>query len=230
MTTTFPISLILLLVFSERVWRQGYNVKVAILLPIFPLPLVLFPSIPLPLHIFEPRYKEMVGECLEKNAVFGIIHAKQEEMAEVGCTARILDVIKRYDDGRLDILTQGLRRFEILRVNEERSFLRAEVSFFDDEGGDAAEAARKQLVHLHKQLLALSGEQNPEIPTENSPALAFEVAAKVPLDLEFKQSLLGIRSEAERVATLIAYYEALIPKISRALHIRTKAGGNGHAH
>ena len=201
------------------------------LLPIFPLPLVLFPTIPLPLHIFEPRYKEMVGECLEKNAVFGIIHAKQEEMAEVGCTARILDVIKRYDDGRLDILTQGLRRFEILRVNEERSFLRAEVSFFDDEGGsDAAEAARKQLLHLHKQLLALSGEQNPEIPVENSPALAFEVAAKVPLDLEFKQSLLGIRSEAERVATLIAYYEALIPKISRALHIRTKAGSNGHAH
>ena len=200
------------------------------LVPIFPLPLVLFPTIPLPLHIFEPRYKEMIGECLEQHAVFGIIHAKQEEMAEIGCTAKILDVIKRYDDGKLDILTQGLRRFEILRVNEERSFLRAEVSYFDDEDNDAGGDARKQLLHLHKQLLALSGEQNPEIPSEDSPALAFEVAARVPLDLEFKQSLLGIRSEAERVSTLIAYYEALIPKVSRALHIRTKAGSNGHAH
>ena len=136
------------------------------LLPIFPLPLVLFPTIPLPLHIFEPRYKEMIGECLERNAVFGIIHGE----------------------------------------------------------------ARKQLLNLHKQLLALSGEKNPETPSEGSPALAFEVAAKVPLDLEFKQSLLGIRSEGERVSTLVAYYEALIPKITRALHIRTKAGGNGHAH
>jgi len=203
---------------------------VANLVPIFPLPLVLFPTIPLPLHIFEPRYKEMIAECLEQHAVFGIIHAKQEEMAEIGCTAKILDVIKRYDDGKLDILTQGLRRFEILRVNEERSFLRAEVSYFDDEDNDAGGDARKQLLHLHKQLLALSGEQNPEIPSEDSPALAFEVAARVPLDLEFKQSLLGIRSEAERVSTLIAYYEALIPKVSRALHIRTKAGSNGHAH
>ncbi len=200
------------------------------LLPIFPLPLVLFPTIPLPLHIFEPRYKEMIGECLERNAVFGIIHARQEEMAEIGCTAKILDVIKRYEDGRLDILAQGLRRFEILRVNEERAFLRAEVSYFDDEGSDADGETRKQLLNLHKQLLALSGEKNPETPSQDSPALAFEVAAKVPLDLEFKQSLLGIRSESERVSTLVAYYEALIPKITRALHIRTKAGGNGHAH
>jgi Lon protease-like protein len=200
------------------------------LLPLFPLPLVLFPGTVLPLHIFEPRYKEMIGECLEHSSLFGIVHARQEEMAEIGCSAKVLDVSKRYEDGRLDIVAQGVRRFEVLRVNEERSFLRAEVTYFDDEGGDAGGDARKQLLHLHRQLLALSGEQNPEIPSEDSAALAFEVAAKVPLDLEFKQSLLSIRSEAERIATLVAYYEALIPKISRALHIRTKAGGNGHAH
>lgn len=199
-------------------------------MPIFPLPLVLFPTIPLPLHIFEPRYKEMITECIEQKAVFGIVHAKQEDLAEVGCTARILEVLKRYEDGRLDILTQGQRRFEIVRVNQERSFLRAEVTYFDDEGSDAGGQAREQLLHLHKQLLALSGEQSPEIPSEGIPSLAFEVAARVPLDLEFKQSLLILRSESERVSTLIAYYQALIPKISRALHIRTKAGSNGHAH
>jgi Lon protease-like protein len=201
------------------------------LLPIFPLPLVLFPGVVLPLHIFEPRYKEMIGECLTHSSLFGIVHAKQEGMAEIGCSAKVLDVSKRYEDGRLDILTQGVRRFEILRVNEERSFLRADVTYFDDETGpDAAGDARKQLLSLHRQLLALSGEQNPETPPEDFPTLAFEVAAKVPLDLEFKQSLLAIRSEAERIATLVAYYEALIPKVSRALHIRTKAGSNGHAH
>src|SRR5260370_7557501 len=101
-------------------------------------------------------------------------------MAEIGCTAKILDVIKRYDDGKLDILTQGLRRFEILRVNEERSFLRAEVSYFDDEDNDAGGDARKQLLHLHKQLLALSGEQNPEIPSTHSPALPSALPAPLP--------------------------------------------------
>jgi len=85
-------------------------------IPIFPLPnVVFFPKTVLPLHIFEPRYKEMIGECLAHSSVFGIVHAKQDEMAEIGCSAKILDVSKRYEDGRLDILTQGIRRFEVMR-------------------------------------------------------------------------------------------------------------------
>jgi Lon protease-like protein len=85
------------------------------LLPIFPLELVLFPETPLPLHIFEPRYKEMIGECQAQKAPFGVVRAVEKGLAEVGCTAEILEVTKRYDDGRLDILTEGRRRFEIRR-------------------------------------------------------------------------------------------------------------------
>ena len=189
-------------------------------------------SVPSPSCFFAPELKAITvnGPAFRASLTADNCCSGAVKMTEIGCTAKILDVIKRYEDGRLDILAQGLRRFEILRVNEERAFLRAEVSYFDDEGSDADGEARKQLLNLHKQLLALSGEKNPETPSEGSPALAFEVAAKVPLDLEFKQSLLGIRSEGERVSTLVAYYEALIPKITRALHIRTKAGGNGHTY
>src|SRR5262249_5671423 len=89
------------------------------IIPLFPLELFLFPGIPLPLHIFEPRYKEMVGECLDKKAPFGIVRARDDQMAQVGCSAKIVDVLKRYDDGRLDIMTEGVRRFELEVVHED---------------------------------------------------------------------------------------------------------------
>jgi Lon protease-like protein len=91
-------------------------------LPIFPLDLVLLPSTPLPLHIFEDRYKEMIAECLENKQAFGVVRAKEDSsVAEMGCSAEILDVAKRYPDGRMDILTRGRERIEIMRVDQERA-------------------------------------------------------------------------------------------------------------
>ena len=87
------------------------------LLPIFPLGLVLFPGAPLPLHIFEPRYKEMIGECLEQKKPFGIVRVTEEGVAGIGCTAEIVSVTKKYDDGRMDILARGVDRFEVVEVN-----------------------------------------------------------------------------------------------------------------
>src|SRR5512141_2535556 len=102
------------------------------LLPIFPLELVLFQDTPLPLHIFEDRYKEMIGECLEKKRPFGVVRAMAQAVAEVGCTADIIEVVKKYADGQLDIVCEGRQRFEVVRLVEERSFLQAEVNFIDD--------------------------------------------------------------------------------------------------
>ena len=86
------------------------------MLALFPLEVVLFPGAPLPLHIFEPRYKEMISECLEQKRPFGMVRAQKDSLAEVGCTAVILNVFKKYEDGRLDIATQGKQRFEIVRL------------------------------------------------------------------------------------------------------------------
>src|SRR6266849_1557487 len=102
------------------------------LLSLFPLDIVLFPGAPLPLHIFEERYKEMIGECLEKKASFGVVRAKENALAEIGCTAEIDQVLKKYDDGRMDILSEGVRRFEIVELNHDRSFVQANVLFFED--------------------------------------------------------------------------------------------------
>jgi len=197
------------------------------LLPLFPLQVVLFPGTPLPLHIFEPRYKEMIGECLKGKQPFGVVLAKEESLAQAGCTAEIVKVVQRYEDGRLDIFTEGRQRFEIVNLDRERSFLRGEVLPFDDDGQAASREEVARAVELQERLLSLAGEHG-GLPEADHPQLSFQLAAGVPLELDFKQNLLGMRSEKERLAILIRYYEELIPKLQRALKVRNRASGNGH--
>ena len=199
------------------------------LLALFPLDVVLFPGTPLPLHIFEPRYKEMIGECLEQKTVFGVIRAQETSLADVGCTAEILAVTKTYDDGRMDIVAQGRERFELLELNQERSFLRGEILYVSDEPEKPTTAERDHAIDLHRQILALANAQQ-DLPEGDEPPLSYHLAGSLPLDLDFKQKLLGLRSEAQRIQTVIEYFEGILPNLRRAVVIRKKAGGNGHAH
>jgi len=113
-----------------------------LLLPLFPLEAVLLPEEPLPLHIFEERYKDMIGECLKakeegaEQTDFGVVLIKGDEMCSVGCSARIVNITRKYADGRMDIFTVGVRRFEVLYTNRDRSVLRGGAEFFDDDGAD----------------------------------------------------------------------------------------------
>ena len=198
------------------------------LLPLFPLDVVLFPSTPIPLHVFEPRYKEMIGECLAQKSAFGIVRAKEDGIAEIGCTAEILEVSKRYDDGRMDIICEGRRRFEVVGVNEDRAFLQAEVTYFDDEPGRAAAGKVDEALRLYLDLMRLV-DSDAEAPDAGTPQVSFQLAAPMPLDLDFKQTLLGMRSEGERIDAIVSYYTALLPRMRRAVKARRKAGGNGHA-
>jgi Lon protease-like protein len=201
----------------------------ASLIPLFPLDVVLFPGTPLPLHIFEPRYKEMIGECLAQNRTFGVIRAEEQGLAEVGCTAEIVTVVKEYEDGRLDLITEGRKRFEVVRVNQERSFLRAEVLLIEDEPGNALPEDTARAAQLHPELLALAGARQ-DLSAADPSLLSFYLAGSLPLDLDFKQKLLSMRSEAERISLFISYLEKLIPNIQRAARAKQKAGGNGHVH
>ncbi len=198
------------------------------LLPLFPLEIVLFPGVPLPLHIFEPRYKEMIGECLEQKRPFGMVRIKENALASVGCSATILNVIKKYDDGRLDIAAEGEQRFEIVQLNQERSFLQGEVTYFNDEPSTVGKGQNEAVIQLHEQLFAVLG-QNVEIERD-ADSLSFHLANELPVDLDFKQTLLEMKSEAERIETLAEYYRATIPKIEKMLQARKRASGNGHAH
>lgn len=199
------------------------------LIPLFPLDVVLFPGTPLPLHIFEPRYKEMIGECLTQQRPFGVVRALEQGLAEVGCTAEIITVVKEYADGRLDIVTEGRKRFELLGVNQERSFLQAEILMIDDEPGAPPQQDTARAIQLHSELLAIAGAAQ-DLSAADPSVLSFYLAGSLPLDLDFKQKLLSLRSEPERLSLLIAYFETIIPNLQRAARARQTSGGNGQVH
>jgi Lon protease-like protein len=192
---------------------------VSSLLPIFPLELVLLPGVPLPLHIFEPRYKEMIAECLEQKKPFGVVRASSDGVADIGCTAEIMSVTKKYDDGRMDILTRGVERFEVIQVNEDRPFLQAEISVVEDEPGKPAAQIVTQAVRLHAEIAKLAGAE-PSGPDEHAGNLSFLLAGSLPLDLDFKQNLLSTLSEAKRLEAVVGYLEAILPGLRRAAKAR----------
>ena len=193
------------------------------LLPLFPLELVLLPGVPLPLHIFEPRYKEMIAECLELKKPFGIVRASAEGVAGVGCTAEIVSVTKKYDDGRMDIMARGVARFEVLEVNEERSFLQAEILMVHDEDEDNLSLPDaplvQQAVRLHAEIAKLAG-GDLSGPDEHASNLSFLLAGSLPLDLDFKQNLLTTLSETKRLEAVVAYLQAVLPGLRRAAKAR----------
>lgn len=213
---------------SKRIVTAAVGEAVA-LLPLFPLEVVLLPGTPLPLHIFEPRYKEMIRECLTEEAPFGVIRASDEGIAEIGCTAEIITVTKEYPDGRMDLIAEGRKRFEVLELNQERSFLQAEILLVPDEPGVAAEAERVRAVQLHLEILSLAGAVQ-DVSAADQNQLSFYLAGSLPLDLDFKQSLLTMRSEGKRIQAVSEYLERTLPKLRRVARTREKAGGNGHVH
>jgi Lon protease-like protein len=213
---------------ARSVLRDPFIGDFVALLPLFPLDVVLLPGTPLPLHIFEPRYKEMIGECLANNAPFGVVRALDEGVAEVGCTAEIVSVTKEYPDGRLDLIAEGRKRFEVLELNRERSFLQADVLLVPDEASAPAQRDRARAIQVHLEILSLAGGVQ-DLSGADQSALSFYLAGSLPLDLDFKQKLLAMRSESERIQAVAAYLESILPNLSRAARAREKAGGNGHA-
>jgi Lon protease-like protein len=208
-----------------RSWR---GVIVSMLLPLFPLDLVLLPGVPLPLHIFEPRYKEMIKECLEKKTQFGVIRAKEEAFVSIGCTAEIINVLKTYPDGRMNILVEGQKRFEVLQVNQERSFLQAEVFYLEDETDPASAPDIKKALALHGEIMQLAGAKVEETEKTSASQLAYRLAGSLPFDPDFQQALLEMNSEAARVKAIISFFERILPALQRSASAKQRAGGNGH--
>jgi Lon protease-like protein len=197
-------------------------------IPLFPLEVVLFPEAALPLHIFEDRYKEMVAVCIAEKLAFGVVCAQREGLAVVGCTAEIVRVLETYDDGRMDILCRGSKRFEIENLDNSRSFLQAEVDFFSDDGSTAPRALREQCAALHFEALELMGGDKPQIPVDLDHPVSFRLAWNSPTDLPFRIELLAMRSDAERTERLISFYNAMLPKLRRGVQASVLAGRNGH--
>lgn len=199
------------------------------LLPLFPLQVVLFPRTSLPLHIFEERYKQMIDEVMRGKAEFGVVLAGEKGIVNTGCTASIEKVIKKYPDGRMDLLTVGRRRFEIILLNDEKPYLRGAVEFFDDEASEPiTPEVRKRVMEAYNDIRKLEPNEAPHDPEMTDPQLSFQLAQVVP-DLDFRQVLLATRSEADRMKQLADFFPGYGSRQRQIQHARAVAPTNGHA-
>ena len=198
-------------------------------LPLFPLHVVLLPDAELPLHIFEDRYKEMIAEVMRDKIEFGIVLAGEKGIVNTGCTAVVERVLREYPDGRLDILTLGRRRFEILDLNDERSYLRGAVQYFDDEDNESAPAGdfRARAIAGYNEWRALTSDAPLSAADAREPQLSFRLARAVE-DLEIRQMLLAARSEAERLRQLAEFFPAFLIRQRRIERVKQVARRNGH--
>ncbi len=199
-------------------------------IPLFPLNVVLFPGEQLPLHIFEPRYRRMVRECLDSKTPFGMLLALPDGIVRVGCTAEILEVIKRYDDGRMDIVTVGRDPFRVVELFSDDPLLEGHVDYLEDTESAAAPQSIKQLVELYETCHTLLFSGMPKDFDAAPPdQLAYTIASALPLDLLWKQQLLELRTESERQHRLSTYLRDWAPHLQKVETLRHRAEGNGQA-
>jgi Lon protease-like protein len=198
-------------------------------LPIFELPLVLLPGEKVPLHIFEDRYKRMVGTAIDQEVPFGIVLRDDEGARSIGCTARI-DEVERLDDGRMNIVVSGESPFKILDRFESPEYPAGEVELLPEEevppvDEDSANAAREAFAELAERA---TGER-PD-PDELDSASAYAIAARIELPAETKQRLLELRDEDERMALLANALGAVERALERAEEAAERASSNGKVH
>jgi Lon protease-like protein len=196
-------------------------------IPLFPLNVVLLPGAELPLHIFEPRYREMTAKCLQQGSEFGILLSMPNGVTRVGCTAEIREVLTRYPDGRLDIVTVGRMPFRAVELFTKNPLLEGQVDYLEDR--DFAEAMpRRELVELYETCYTLIFSDYPKNLTDDpQQSFAFRVASALPMDLMWKQQLLELRSEHERQMRLEGYLRGWAPHLQKIETTRAESAGNG---
>jgi len=199
-------------------------------LPIFELPLVLLPGEQVPLHIFEERYKRMVGTALEQGEPFGVVLRDDEGARSIGCTARIDEVLERFDDGRLNIVVSGEAPFKVLDRFESPEYPTGEIELIPDEDVPpideaSATAARETFAELAERATG----QRPG-PEELDGASAYNLASRIELPPETKQQLLEMRDEDDRMALLANALGAVGKALERAEEAAERASGNGKVH
>lgn len=194
-------------------------------LGLFPLGAVLVPGELMPLHIFEQRYKDLVADCLEGGDQFVLLYADEQGTREVGTTARIVEVLERFDDGRMNIVVEGGQVVRVLELTRGRSYMTGSVEHAEDdpEVGDEAASA----VDLYRQIARAAGsDPGPELEKGAGP-LSYAIAARVEFPTSDKQRILELRGERERLMAIIELLARGLQSLAMAREISHRAGGNG---
>jgi Lon protease-like protein len=195
--------------------------------PLFPLGLVLLPTEVVPLHIFEDRYKIMIGECLDEEREFGIVWLADDGLREVGCSAEITRVLERMEDGRMNILVRGRHPFRMLRRIEELPYPAGDVELLEDEPDPdvddvVAETARERYADLVARVTETRPDESELIGMD-----AYGMAATIDFAPEAKQDLLELRSEEERFRMVSELFEATMKRLDYAERAAERSRSNG---
>ncbi len=194
--------------------------------PLFPLGMVALPSEVVPLHIFEERYKTMIGECLERGSEFGIVWMSDEGLQPIGCACEVTEVLERTEDGRMNILTRGTRPFRVLERQDELAYPAGEVEFLDDHDepvdGEALDTAHA----IYADLVEQATDQRPE-DVDVATMGAYDMAATVDFGAEAKQGLLDLRSEDARLRLVIRLFRAAAKRLLLVERAQERARSNG---
>ena len=194
--------------------------------PLFPLGLVALPSELIPLHIFEERYKTMIGQCLDEESEFGIVWLAEDGLRPIGCACEVAEVLERLPDGRINLLARGTRVFRIEGRQEDLPYPAGTVEFLDDrdEIPDPEAAAGAHIAYA--DLVEQATDRVPE-PGEIEAMSAYEMAATVEFGLDAKQGLLDLRSESARLKLLARLCRAAIKRLDFVDRAQARARSNG---
>jgi Lon protease-like protein len=195
-------------------------------LPIFELPLALLPGESVPLHIFEDRYKRMIGRCLERGEPLGVLLSDPEGARPVGCTAYVTDVLERFEDGRMNVVVTGDAPFRVLERFGGVEEPGAEVEMLEQVAGESDEDAAARVREAFGDLAERASGERPA--TEDLAAAgAYGIAARIELPSETKQELLELRDEGERMRLLARALVTLQEALDRAEEVAERASSNG---
>lgn len=198
-------------------------------IPLFPLNVVLMPGTPLPLHIFEERYKQMVDECLESETEFGMVLADESGTRRVGCTAKIVELVQRYEDGRMVILVEGSQRFELNNVLTGKPYYVGDVEYLEDSSGEDVTALAEECIALLERVIEAATEGSVGIEVEPPYRnLSFAIAGRIEFDLETRQEILELPTEKERLGKVKELLTEAVERLERDKAVREIAATNGH--
>ena len=198
-------------------------------IPLFPLNVVLMPGTPLPLHIFEERYKQMVNECLDSGMEFGMVLADESGTRRVGCTARIVELVQHYEDGRLVILVEGSRRFRLKNILAGKPYYVGDVEYLEDEPGEDITSLAEECVALLERVVEAATEGSVGIEIESPYRnLSFAIAGRIEFDLETRQQILELPTERGRLEKIKELLAEAADRLEREHQARKKAEKNGH--
>ena len=197
--------------------------------PLFPLGLVALPHELVPLHIFEPRYRTMISECLETGSEFGIVWASDDGLRPVGCAMEIAEVLERMEDGRMNILTRGTRPFRIVEERDDLPYPAGTVESLDDKD-EARDESTARAAHEAYGVLVEQATDRVIAPAEIGEMSAYQMAATVDFGLDAKQGLLDLRSEAARLKLVARLFRAAIKRLDFIERAQARARSNGKVH